>query len=389
KEPQDSLVKYLSKNENKLSKDGKEIIEEQIGNLKYDPKQIDRGFMWKGIPLFTYTPDIGPLFGAGIILYKYGFRTPPYVYRMQLTAGYAPKKKGISGLLVDYKGIFYGIIKGARTNLHLRKSGIEINNYFGYGNETNFSESLEKSGYNKVEHEEYIFNPSIEFPANSKLKFTLGSLIKYFEVKEKDSSLLQLLKPYGIEKISLLGLQAGFQVDGREHPAAPHKGYLFDVKAIYYPKVFNSQFQFGKVTADLRYYLGAKTFTDISLGLRLKGEKIQGTFPFYESAFIGGLGSVRGFPSERFAGSSSLMGSAELRIKLFKMSFLFPETVGMFLFGESGRVFVKNDDSKLWHTGYGGGLFMHVVNRDITFSLAAGKSKEQKLLFYFYTGFGF
>jgi outer membrane translocation and assembly module TamA len=98
---------------------------------------------------------------------------------------------------------------------------------------------------------------------------------------------------------------------------------------------------------------------------------------------------LRGFFSERFAGDASLVGGAELRTKLFDMSLLLPETIYMFLFAESGKVFLKGEDSKLWHTGYGGGLAISIVNRDATFSLSFARSKERKVAIYFNTGFVF
>lgn len=389
KSPADSLRKYIEKHKTTLSNKKKEELEEELGNLTYDPIIIDKGHLWGGLPYFNYNPDVGPLIGAGAILYKYGFRMLPYVYRMQLILAYAPKKNDFTGLLVDYKGNFYGIVENSRVDFHARKSGIEISNYFGVGNESSRIDSLYNSGYYKVQHEELFVNPLIEYPANGLFKFRLGGLVKYFDVKQRENSYVNSFPPYGSDKLSVLGIHGGVNVDGRDNQTAPYSGYYFDVSGTYYPKVFNTLHGFGKLTGDLRSYLYLKTFTDISLGVRLKGEKLWGTFPFFESAFIGGLGSVRGFDRNRFAGDASLFGSAELRVKLFNMQFLLPTTWGIFGFGETGRVYLRGEDSKKWHTGYGGGLFMHLVSRDLTFSFAYARSVERDYAFYFSTGFSF
>ena len=84
-----------------------------------------------------------------------------------------------------------------------------------------------------------------------------------------------------------------------------------------------------------------------------------------------------------------MLGSAELRLKLFNMNILLPEAVGIFTFAETGRVFVKGESSGLWHTGYGAGLFMFLLNRDITFRFTVARSKEREKVFYFGTGFSF
>lgn len=235
----------------------------------------------------------------------------------------------------------------------MRKSGIELNHYFGPGNETTYNDSLYKARYNTINHNEYIFNPSFEFPLNKIYRFNAGVLAKYIQVKPDENPFIRDSMPYGTGKISYLAGQFGIKFDGRDHPAAPLSGYFISLQGSYFPKVFNNQNPFTKAEGDMRAYLHAAPFT---LALRVRGEKIWGTYPFYETAFIGGSRSIRGFASERFAGDASLVGGVELRTKLFDMSLLLPETVYMFLFGESGRVFLKGEDSKLWHTGYGGDL---------------------------------
>lgn len=387
-EPWDSLQAIYDANEKKLSKDQKKKLVAAINDIKYDVRRIDRGHEWAFSPYFAYNQDLGVTFGAGQILYKYGYHVEPYVYKMQLTAAYTPKKKDFSALLLDFKGNYFGIIRGAQTNLHVRKSGIEINHYFGSGNETAFNDSLYKASYYNVNHHEYIFNPSIEFPLKKIFRFNVGLLARYFHLTrdENANTFINDFSPYGIGKISYLAGQGGLQLDGRDHPSAPWSGYFVSIQGGFYPKVFNNPENFSKGTADLRAYL---PLGPISLALRGRGEKVWGTYPFYESAFLGGSKGIRGYPSERFAGRESLLGAAELRIKLFTAPIFIPMIFIPFGFVESGRVFVKDDDSKRWHTGYGGGLAISIVNRDLTFSLSYAHSKERKSNFYFYTGFSF
>ncbi|HJY64270.1 MAG TPA: BamA/TamA family outer membrane protein, partial [Ignavibacteria bacterium] len=192
----------------------------------------------------------------------------------------------------------------------------------------------------------------------------------------------------GNKKLNLAYVKAGIEFDNRDHPTAPFKGYYFNISGNYSPKVFNEVYNFGRITGDLRGYIGYKTA--ISLALRAWGEKVIGDhYPFFEAAFLGGSNTLRGYSSERFAGDGSIMGSVELRLKLFSYNFLLPQTIGVFGFGETGRVYLKNEESKKWHASYGGGLFMHLINRDITFKFTYAASEENDFLFYFSTGFGF
>ncbi len=386
--PYEMLLKEYDKKKKNMTDDEKDKFKEQIANLRYDPiLPPDKFGMYTSFPIINYSPDIGSFFGGTYSYYKYGFRMNPYLYKFSFTAGYAPQKKGILGLLVDVNTELNGIVKNSKLVFHGRKSGIEFNNFFGLGNNTSFNDSLFKADFYKIEHEEYLFSPSIEFPRNSKLFFTLGSTIRSYDVKNSFEGPV-----FGsISNFNLLSFDVGFTFDCRDNKIAPYKGYFINLLYSYNPHLFknsNVKIEFAKIICDVRGYLGYKDY--VSLALRLWGEKLSGdVYPFSESVFLGGSKTLRGFPSERFAGDGSVMGSAEVRFKLFKMNFLFPETVGLFGFAESGRVFLKVEDSKTWHSSFGGGLFMHVINRDITLNFTFAHSKERKLVFIFGNGFAF
>ncbi len=381
------LAELKSKKDN-LSKQEKDKYEDLIGNLRYDPViPPDKYQMTSFIPLLYYTPDIGPFFGGTYSYRRYGFRMNPYLYKLDFSAGYAPEKNSITGLVLDLNFDFLGIIKRSSFNFHLQKSGIVVNNYFGQGNNTVNNDSLADMDYYKLDQEEYFFNPTVTYPRDKKLKLIAGALIKNVDEREETSTLAGDTKPYGTGNQSLLGAQLGFEFDGRDHPTAPYTGYYLFAGGTYFTKAFNNYYHFSKVVGDLRGYIGYKQ--NISLALRLRGEKLFGTYPFFESAYLGGTRLLRGFSSERFAGDGSVFTSAELRVKLFSMMFLLPETIGLFGFGETGRVFLEGEDSKAWHPSFGGGLFMHLINRDITLKLTYARSKEKDYALYFTTGFGF
>lgn len=380
------LEDYKKKKEN-LSGDEKDKYEDLIGNLRYDVLPPPDKFQFTSFfPVFNYSPDTGPFLGGTYTYTKYGFRMNPYLYKLKFLAGYAPEKKNLTGLVVDLDLDFLGIVKNSAVNFHLRKSGIQVNNYFGQGNNTVYRKSAEDSGNYKLQNEEYLFNPSVTFRNNKNLKLRIGLIYKKFDVIKDDDGLNTNVLYPDIET-NLIGVSAGIELDKRDNPSAPFTGYYFSVTGGFFPDIFDNNFNFGKVTADMRAYFGYKQ--NVSLALRLRGEKIFGDFPFFESAFLGGSKLLRGFPSERFAGDGSLFAAAESRLKLFRMNFLLPETFGIFGFAETGRVFLNGENSEKWHTGFGGGIFMFLINRDITFKLTYARSVEKDYSIYFGTGFGF
>jgi len=389
--PHEEATKVFERKKETLSEEKKGEYETLIGNLRYDPVvPPDKFYLTELFPLFNFSPDIGPFFGATLNYLKYGFRMNPYIYKLQFTLGYALEKKGIKGLVADFDSDFRGIVKHSGINLHVRKSGIEINNFFNMGNNSAFSDSLSEAKYYMIENEKYSGELGITFPVDNKLRFNIGLQFTHFRIEAKENNISRSISfaSASKQKLNLGRITGGIEFDGRDHPSAPFKGYYFNISGSYTPKVFNDFYRFGRVTGDLRGYIEYKT--TISLALRAWGEKVIGDkFPFFESAFLGGTKYLRGYPSERFAGDGSLMGSTEVRLKLFDYNILLPQTLGIFGFGETGRVFLKNEVSKKWHACYGGGLFIHLINRDFTVRLTYAGSSEKVHLIYFGTGFSF
>jgi len=80
---------------------------------------------------------------------------------------------------------------------------------------------------------------------------------------------------------------------------------------------------------------------------------------FYQAANIGGANGLRGYRLQRFTGQNSVTGSADIRYSFnqFKTKTL-PLQLGVFIGGDVGRVWTKNDDSKIWHNDYGVGFWV-------------------------------
>ena len=67
---------------------------------------------------------------------------------------------------------------------------------------------------------------------------------------------------------------------------------------------------------------------------------------------------------------------------------ILPANWGVFGFADSGRVWLEGEDSKEWHTGVGGGIWISLMNYRSTFSSGIAHSKEDDL-FYVTGGFTF
>ena len=132
---------------------------------------------------------------------------------------------------------------------------------------------------------------------------------------------------------------------------------------------------YGQMQAQAVFYLPLITDA-IVLANRVGGGLSVGRPTFYQQLHLGGYTTVRGYYLNRFTGDRSFYHNIELRIKLFDFtSYLFPGSIGVLGFHDTGRVWVDQESSQKWHTGYGGGLF--IIPADlILIQAAVAKSVE-------------
>ena len=97
---------------------------------------------------------------------------------------------------------------------------------------------------------------------------------------------------------------------------------------------------------------------------------------------------MRGLPRHRYAGDSTLYGSAELRVYVSRFRIFLPGSWGVLAFGDAGRVFLAGEDSNRWHKGYGGGLWFAWLDRGNTVSASFARSAGRNAV-YVQAGFAF
>jgi len=343
--------------------------------LRFEPPQRDYGHIWRFDPWYGFSPEDGLFLGGGPVLYDYGFRAAPYVSRMELRGGYAA---GARKFRLDYEGEFFTVVPGARVQLSLRASQLERLNFFGFGNETSLDANLARDRYYEVQQAQVIFQPSIGFRLLPGVTLTLGGTLKYVKTDLKSATLLDSLQPYGFDsKIVETNVSGSISLDMRDNAAAPKHGGFLAVEGSYFPKGLDNQNSFGKIRAEARSYLSVDPFTEITLATRIGAEKIWGDHPFFESVYLGGKSTLRGFDKERFAGDASVFGGAELRVSLGKFLVLLPGTFGVTALGETGRVYLSGETSSRWHNAVGGGFWVSVVKPEYSLSTLIVNSSEK------------
>ncbi|MEX2048130.1 MAG: BamA/TamA family outer membrane protein [Gemmatimonadota bacterium] len=333
---------------------------------------------------FGYDEDRGLVLIGGVKVRQYGFLKDPYAMRLQLRAGWAV---GARTPIVDYRHFWQDMLGETDVFVRARWSGLEVMNFFGLGNQVPLSGAKD---YHKVRHES--LEASIAFSVGDGETRVL-SVGPVFEFSRSDTvtaaSFVGVTDPYGSGGFAALGLQTDFVLDGRDSPGAPTSGYLLDGGARFVPEVLDvRRGSYGEVHATAATYVSPAGGNPV-LAVRAAGKMLWGAYPFAQAAFLGGSGSVRGLPEQRFAGDASLNASAELRVQLARVAILFPSDVGVFALGDMGRVYLSGEVSDSWHTAYGGGVWIAPIRRESTVQISLARSGSGETRFYAGVGFAY
>jgi outer membrane protein assembly factor BamA len=160
---------------------------------------------------------------------------------------------------------------------------------------------------------------------------------------------------------------AELRVDGRDTLPVTRRGWWVGAHADGFG---GEPGAFGSVGGEARKYLSLTAGP--VLALRAGGEAALGEFPFQEAAFLGGPGSLRGYPYQRFAGDAAAFGSAELRQPLGQVKLLVRGRLGVFALADAGRVWLDGESPGGWHTDLGGGVWFETLGYVGTFTIARG-----------------
>jgi outer membrane protein assembly factor BamA len=251
----------------------------------------------------------------------------------------------------------------------------EVRNFYGFGNRSTRNAERERADFYRVRSVEYMAKPAFHYNAAANFQLSLGGAVKHFDTEfDNDTTFTRITQPYGVKVPTLLELNAELKFDRRDHPVSAQKGFYLAANLSHFLQVFDNDSAFTKGGIDGRIYF--TPIQDVTLALQSMAQKVWGPFPYYEAAFLGGRESLRGFRRFRFAGDAALNGRAEMRVKFFRAKVIVPTSFGVLLFGDTGRVWFKNESPGNWHTAFGGGLWIAPFRRRVTFSISAANSTE-------------
>lgn len=331
------------------------------------PAERDRGAGRSIEPWVNYT-DAGVLVGASGTWTRFGFRRAPFASRDVVRVEVAPME---SGAALDWRRTQHRA-GGTMLTVYARASQIDRFRFHGYGNDTDGSGSRDDYlvAQNVVSVEAELSRPV------AGLRVGVGPVLRWRDASADAGTPFALAAPLGDDAYATGGIRTTLYWDRRDAPAFPRRGgwVLFTGEA-HQGLSGEVDGAFGRTRGEGAAYVpvaGAAT-----LAVRAGGERVWGTFPVQEAAFLGGFGSLRGDPRGRFAGDASVWGNAELRTGLGRASLrVVRGDAGALLLVDAGRVFVDGDSPGGWHTSYGGGVYFSAFDNAWTTTLLAAHGED-------------
>lgn len=333
----------------------------------------DWGSVVARTPIASFDTDNGLVLGASVDWIRYGFRRHPYARRFGVDVAVGTLT-GLprAALELEYPAFGSGVGLLASASV----SGLERDRFFGFGNETADTAGaivpapaeLSAEEFFRAERWDTRLGARLRWDAAERLFVEGGPFVRFTSDREEEGRLVGLTRPFGSGDFLEAGIDVGAGWDGRDHAAYPTRGVAFTVGARAVPGLLDVPDAFARASLDGRAYATSSAPFEATLGVRARGERVWGDAPYQEAAYIGGRGSLRGLRSERYAGDASVVASAEVRIPLLALRSVVPGEVGLLGLADTGRVWVDGEESDVWHSAAGGGLFVAVLNRRAVFS---------------------
>ena len=140
---------------------------------------------------------------------------------------------------------------------------------------------------------------------------------------------------------------------------SPAKGMDFSIKVGAIDN-FNSSDLTGFAKSHLIFYNSLTTTGRLVFKSGVMGHlNVGDDLPFFQSPHLGGDYGLRGYRNQRFTGDNSFAAAADVIYNFEKLkTFLFPMDISIYGGMDSGRVWIKNESSTVWHNSYGGGLMI-------------------------------
>jgi hypothetical protein len=318
-----------------------------------------------------YNPDDGILLGAmatftrGLDYTTTSFSTKKYTSFQQFSFVHSFETRAFEA---KYNSEWKHLIGTADLLIHATVNAPNnAQNYFGTGNTTSFDKSGNYKAYYRSRYSLYKLSTSLKWGRKEDGSFSVGPSLEYYTFDSADN-IGRYIETYGAVQtydsatLSKSKLHAGiileYNRDRKDRQLLPTNGTFVNLRLQGYTGLNSFSKSFAQLFGDAGFYKSIDNGETLVIAERLGGGATIGNAAFYQSMFIGGQGNLLGFRRNRFAGQYMAYNNLEVRWQLasFK-NYILPGLLGVIGFYDMGRVWQKDDPSRQWHNGVGGGFY--------------------------------
>ena len=355
------LYDYKSKKNTIVNKNSKKWLVDDFEVNAFDPTKVKHSAN-QILPIIAVNPDDGLRLGALHNYTYYGVQANPFTQKHSASVSYYT---ATSGFDLSYKGEFSNIFHHWNFRVEgLYTSPNFAQNFFGFGNETDYDKEEVDLDFNRVRIRKWQAAVALLWEGRGGGSFYVKPLVESFDVENTEDRFVNTLaidNPI-FERQTYGGLEMAFGYKNIDNPAYPTLGMDLGITAGYKANIdgSNAENSFAYVQPHIGITHKLSKNGAIVLASQIGGEAILGDdFEFYHAANLGGNNSLRGFRNERFTGKYSLFQNVDLRLGLGSIkTSIIPLRYGITGSFDYGRVWVADDTSGKWHNSAGGSLWM-------------------------------
>ena len=345
-----------------------------------------------------YNVDDGLFLGAGLLLRTQKFRKDPYASEHLLEGNIAFLTKSFN---IRYTGDIRKVMGDWSLALNGALQGPQYQrNFYGLGNLSQQT-SDEDDSYYRVRYRRLALDASLYKDLTSFLKVGIGPTYERFQVETPDrpNFLLDEARAGRVDAGTYNEETGEFEVQhyagatayanldvigaGSSTEANPRIGIRLHNRISYNQQLGGEKLSYTNLSSEFRFYISPNFPLQLTWAGRVGAAHNIGDFRFYQANTLGGTSNLRGYRRTRFAGRSSLYANGEARIQLFDFNlYLTPGKIGVLGLLDAGRVYYDGEPKQSFfrslHTGYGGGVWVDLLNRTV-FSLTYAIGEDDRL----------
>lgn len=286
----------------------------------------------------------------------------PFTYQHKLSARYF---SGTTGAALEYSGEFAEVLSKINFGIDARYSSPNhVLNFFGFGNQSSNFESQFGVEYNQVRIQRVGLEPKLLWRGYKNSKLSLSATYDYYEVERSPGRFISsgIISEELFEGSHFLGAAATYYYENFDSALQPRLGLGYGITAGFTVNP-DTKLGYSYLMPELRITNKVDLNGRLVLATKIKGQLIGNDhFAFYQAVTLGGMQGLRGFRQQRFAGKNAFYQTTDLRIGLGQMNKgILPAAITIYGGFDYGRVWHPEERSNLWHTSYGGGVYINLM----------------------------